>query len=323
MSEPTFSFTTTAEEVGTAFAKEIQGKNVLITGTSVSGIGFETARVLAKHANLVIITGHNSDRLKIAEDAIKNEVPSANIRPIILDLSSLAAVRNASAEINSFPEPLHVLIHNAAATIGPFKLTVDNLETQAATNHIGPFLLTKLLSPKLLATWTPDYIPRVIFVSAAGHAFCDGLDFSTLERPDPNGFEGMNAYFQTKVANILTGIELSKRSKGKINAYSLHPGVIYTNMMQKGVAVTELQKLEILDADGQPLNTKYRFKTVPQGAATTVAAAFDPRLNNNPGAYLDDCIASNESVAPHSSDHGNSEKLWTVTERIIGEKFSF
>ncbi|KAF7365620.1 Short-chain dehydrogenase/reductase family protein [Mycena venus] len=323
MSQPTFSFTTTAQEVATVFAKEIQGKNVLITGTSVNGIGFETARVLAKHANLIIITGHNSERLKIAEDTIKREIPSANIRPLILDLSSLAAVRKAAAEVNAFPEPLHVLIHNAAATIGPFKLTADNLENQAATNHIGPFLLTKLLSAKLLAARTAHCTPRVVFVSAKGHIFCNGVNLTTLERPDPGSHESMDAYFQTKVANILTGIELSKRSKGQINAYSLHPGIILTNIMHKGDVVAGLKKLEIMDEDGRPSDKKYPWKTIPQGAATTVAAAFDPSLNDKPGAYLDDCVEANDTISPHASDSGNAERLWSLTERLIGESFTF
>lgn len=105
------------------------------------------------------------------------------------------------------------LINNAATTIGPFKLTADNIESQFATNHIGPFLLTKLLSSKPLATRTAQYTPRVVFISAASHAFRDGLNFSTLERPNPKDYDTLNAYFQTKVANVLTG-----------NVYSLHPG---------------------------------------------------------------------------------------------------
>ncbi|KAJ6455436.1 hypothetical protein C8R45DRAFT_593094 [Mycena sanguinolenta] len=323
MSHSTFSFTTTAEEVAIVFADEIRGKNVLITGVSLGGLGFETARVLAKYANLIIITGRNADRLKLVEDAINNETPYANIRPLMFDLSSLAAVRKAVGEVNAFPEPLHVLIHNAAATIGPFKLTNEGVETQTATNHVGPFLLTKLLSSKLLATRTRNYTPRVIFVSACGHAFCDGIDFGALERPDPDSYEAMDAYFQTKVANILTGIELSKRSKGKINAYSLHPGVVYTNIMQKGDGPAGLQKLGVLDADGKPSNKKFTFKTIPQGAATTMTAAFDPRLNDKPGAYLDDCVVANEAVAPHSSDPRNAERLWTLTEQIIDESFAF
>ncbi|KAJ6584412.1 hypothetical protein B0H19DRAFT_1104940 [Mycena capillaripes] len=324
MSQPTFSSTTTAEEVATAFAGELRGKNILITGTSLNGIGFETARVLAKHANLVVITGHNSDRLKLAEDAIKKELPSANIRPLILDLSSLAAVRKAAAEVNAYPEPLHVIIHNAAATIGPFKLTVDNLERQMATNHIGPFLLTKLLTPKILAACTAHYTPRVIFVSALGHTFCTGLNFDTLKRPNPENYEPLDAYFQTKVANVLSGIELSKRSKGQINAYSLHPGVIYTGIMQKEETVPELQKRGLLNAEGLPnFSEKYPWKTLPQGAATTMVAALDPSLNGKPGAYLSDCIVANQDVAAHSSDPVNAEKLWNVTEMIIGETFLF
>ncbi|KAF7357394.1 Short-chain dehydrogenase/reductase family protein [Mycena sanguinolenta] len=317
MAQSTFSSTTTAEEVGIILSDEIRGKN---GSASANGIGFETARILAKHANLVIIAGRNPDRLKIAEDAIKNEVPAAKIQPLILDLSSLAAVRKAAAEVR---EPLHVLIHNAAATIEPFKLTADGIETQMATNHVGPFLLTKLLSSQLLATRTRIYTPRVIFVSASGHAFCDGINFKTLEKPDPASYEAMNTYFQTKVANILTGIELSKRSRGKINAYSLHPGVIYTNLMQKGEAVAGLQKLGALDADGKPSNKRFTFKTIPQGAATTMTAAFDPKLNDTPGAYLNDCVVANEAIAPHGSDPRNAETLWNLTEQIIGESFVF
>ncbi|KAJ7664236.1 hypothetical protein B0H17DRAFT_952126 [Mycena rosella] len=224
MSLSTFSFSTTAEEVSTAFADEIQGKNVLITGTSINGIDFEAARVIAKHANLVIITGYNLESLKLSEDAIKKEVPTANIRRLTLDLSSLSAVRKAAAEVNAYPEPLHVLIHNAAAPFGLFKLTADNLETQMATDHIGPFLLTKSLAPKLMASGTANYVPRVVWVSSGAHAFGTGVNFSTIAHPDPAEYKNLEAYWQAKSANCLTAIELSKRSKGVINSYSLHPG---------------------------------------------------------------------------------------------------
>ncbi|KAJ7473212.1 hypothetical protein FB451DRAFT_1133760 [Mycena latifolia] len=323
MSLPTFSFSTTAEEVADTFASEIRGKNVLVTGTSINGIGFEAARVMAKYANLVIITGYNAERLKLSEDAIKKDVPSANIRRLSLDLSSLAGVRKAAAEVNAYPEPLHVLIHNAAAAVGPFKLTVDNLENQIATDHIGPFLLTKLLAPKILAAGTGGYVPRVVFVSSLAHSFGTGVDFDRMRFPDPAKHENFPAYFQAKSANTLTAIELSKRSNGRINAYSLHPGVIFTNMNQKEESVAEMQALGILGPDGKPNTEKIQWKTIPQGAATTVAAAFDTRLNDKPGAYLDDSTLATESLAPHSSDPANAEKLWTVTEEIIGEKFTF
>ncbi|KAJ7506092.1 hypothetical protein B0H11DRAFT_2220018 [Mycena galericulata] len=294
MAMPLFSSTTTVDEVATTFQKEIQGKNVLLTGTSVNGIGFETARALAKHANLVIITGHNPERLKAAEEGLKREVPSGNVRPLLLDLSSFASVRKAAAEVNA----------------------------QAATDHFGPFLLTKLLAAKLLATKTASYTPRVVFVSSIGHSRTPGIDFSTFGRPEQAGYVPLETYRQAKAANVLTAIELSKRSRGQINAYSLHPGAIYTNLMQHEETVGTLKTSGLLGPDGLP-NAVVPWKTIPQGAATTVAAAFDPSLNDKPGAYLDDCIAANELIAPPCSDPANAEKLWTLTEEMIGESFKF
>ncbi|KAJ7146420.1 hypothetical protein C8R44DRAFT_845585 [Mycena epipterygia] len=321
--EPQFSFTTTAEEVATAFAQEIKGKNVLITGTSLNGIGFEAARSIARYANLVVITGYDAERLKRSEAAIKADVPNANIRRLALDLSSLANVRKAAAEVNSHPEPLHVLIHNAAAPVGPFKLTADGLESQIGTDHVGPFLFTKLLTPKLLSAGTASYTPRVVFIASGAHNFGKGVNFETLATPNAATYDGGDAYLQAKSANILTAIELSKRSKGKLNAYSLHPGVIDTNITQNEDSIANMQALGVLGPDGRPNTKKFQWKTIPQGAATTVAAAFDPRLDATPGAYLNDSVVANGSVASHSSDPVNAERLWTATEKIIGETFTF
>jgi NAD(P)-dependent dehydrogenase (short-subunit alcohol dehydrogenase family) len=116
--------------------------------------------------------------------------------------------------------PTQVLIHNAAATIGQFKLTADNLESQMATNHIGPFLLTKLLIPKILAARTEHYTPRAVFVASVGHLMTAGVDFDTLARPDATRYVPKEAYNQFKAANVLCAIELSKRSEGQINGLS-------------------------------------------------------------------------------------------------------
>ncbi|KAJ6502885.1 hypothetical protein C8R47DRAFT_1251778 [Mycena vitilis] len=306
MSFPKFSFSTTAEEVATAFADEIRGKNVLITGTSLNGIGFETARVIARYANLVVITGYNLERLKLTEDAIEKELPSANIRPLKLDLSSFAAIRTAAAEINAYSEPIHVLIHNAAAAIAGFKLTVDKLESQAQTDHLGPFLLTKLIAPKILASTTAGFTPRVVV------------------HPDSATYGPHDTYMQIKSCNILFATELSKRSKGRINAYSVHPGVIFTNICQKEESIPYMQAFGVIGADLQPSTEKAKdWKTIPQGAATTVAAAFDPGLNAVPGAYLNDSAEANNEVSQFCADQANAEKLWEVTEEIIGESFTF
>ncbi|KAJ7129874.1 hypothetical protein C8R43DRAFT_1074290 [Mycena crocata] len=323
MSLPTFTPNTTAEEVADTFAAQIRGKNVLITGTSLNGIGFETARVIAKHAKLVVITGYNLERLKLSEEAIKQENPSANIRTLVLDLASLASVRKAAAEVNAYAEPLHVLINNAAAGAGPYRLTEDKFELQMGAGHIGPFLLTNLLVPKLLASATTTYTPRVVFVSSQGHMYCNGVDFEQLEHPVAEKYTSFVTYQRVKSAVILTALELSKRAKGKIHAYSLHPGAIMTNMNQTEASLPDLIAAGILLPDGKPNKEKIAWKTIPQGAATTLVAALDPRLEDKPGAYLVDSVEANDRRAAHSSDPANAEKVWTITERLVGEKFTF
>ncbi|KAJ7912389.1 hypothetical protein B0H13DRAFT_1874899 [Mycena leptocephala] len=325
MALPIFSFSTTADEVATTFADRIAGKNVLVTGTSLNGLGFETARAIAKYANLVIITGYSAERLKLSEDALKKDIPSANIRSLVLDLSSLTAIRTAAAEVNAYPEPLHVLINNAAATIGPFKLTVDGLESQMAVNHVGHFLLTALLAPKLLASKTAAYTPRVVFLSSGAHAYCDGVDLAAIEHPSVEGYDTGSGYYRSKAANILTTIELSKRARGALKSYSVQPGAIYTNISKKEESREYMQSMGFVDADGNPVpNPPFQFKTLQQGAATTVVAAFDPRLEDKPGSYLADCVEDNAAVAAHSLiPYVMAEKLWALTEKLIGEPFAF
>ncbi|KAJ6575753.1 hypothetical protein DFH09DRAFT_1455218 [Mycena vulgaris] len=273
MSANTLTFHTTAEQVADAFAREIKGKNVLITGTSLNGIGFEATRTISKYANLVIITGYSSERLQLSEDAIKKEVPSANIRKLILDLSSLAAVHISAAEVNAYPEPLHVLINNAAAAIVPFKVTVDNVEKQMATGHVGPFLFTNLLAPKLIASATASYTPRVVFVSSAAHTFDNGVNLATFAHPDPSKYDTIfKPYNETKSANVLTAIELSRRSHGKINAY-----MIKTNGIREENE-DAFKAYGVLDADGRP-NPEFPWKTIPEGVEEVIMGRHSEYLD--------------------------------------------
>ncbi|KAJ7809915.1 hypothetical protein B0H14DRAFT_3151425 [Mycena olivaceomarginata] len=254
---PTFSFASTADDVATAFAAEIRGKNVLVTGTSLNGIGYETALAIAKHASLVTITGYNADRLKLTAEAINEGGASCK--------------------------------YSAAAAIGPFKLTIDSLESQFGTDHVGPFLLTKLLAPKLIAATTPSYTPRVVFVASAAHAFGTGIDFASLEHQDPTKYNPSLAYFQAKAPSTRT-VSILVECWG------------------------QMDNPTVKNSSGRLLR-----KELP----TTVVTAFDPRLNDKPGAYLKDGAVATESVAPHSSDPVVAEKLWAVTEKIIGEDFEF
>ncbi|KAJ7753514.1 NAD-P-binding protein [Mycena metata] len=322
MSSPHFTAATTAEEISSVFQDQIRGKNVLITGTSINGIGFEAARAMAKYANSVIITGYNTERLKLSKEAIKKQTPGADIRPLILDLNSLASVRKAAAEVNAHSEPLHVLIHNACAPGGKYKLTADNLEDQMSAGHIAPFLLTKLLTPKLLAARTPTYTPRVVYVSSMGHAFAPGIDFDAVAKGDSDKFAPFPRYFEVKLAGVLSAMELCTRSGGKINGYSLHPGTIHTNSHQKAETKDDFVQFGLLNPDGTPNTDKWTWKTIPQGAATTVSAAFNPALDATPGAYLVDCVPANELRSAQAVPE-TAAKLWTVTEEIIGEEFTF
>ncbi|KAJ7737878.1 hypothetical protein DFH07DRAFT_90867 [Mycena maculata] len=117
------------------------------------------------------------------------------------------------------------------------------------------------------------------------------------------------------------------RSHRKINAYSLNPGPVFTNMIQKEDTAAGFKVSGggpgVIDEDGTPNTEKYDWKTLQEGAATTLVAAFDPILSNKPVAYLDDCKVATETVAPHSSDPANASLLLTVTEKVIGQSFEF
>ncbi|KAJ6536010.1 short-chain dehydrogenase [Mycena vulgaris] len=317
---PTFGFTTTSEEVATAFADEIKGKNVLITGTSINGLGFEAARVIAKYAALVIITGYNAERLKLSEESLKQEIPGANIRRLVLDLASLASVRAAAAEVNAYPEQIDVLINNAASALCGFKLTADGFEHQMGTDHLGPFLFNALVLPRILAAHSATHTPRVVFVSSGAHAWCDGVNLTEMKHPDASTYKPMTAYAQAKSANILTASELTRRAGGRINAYSLRPGAIRTNFVVNAEAQESLLEAGVITEDGN-LGAKFPWKTLPQGAATLVAAAFDPSLDDKPGCFFTDCVEDNKSVAPHTADPVMAEKLWILSERLVDVKF--
>ncbi|KAJ7616441.1 NAD-P-binding protein [Roridomyces roridus] len=326
-----FDFSTTAEDVADVFANEIRGRNVLITGTSIGGIGFETAQAIAKYANSVIITGYNAERLQLSADAIQKDFPVVNVRQLMLDLSSLASVRKAAAEVIAYlctsDRLIKVLINNAVAAVEPFKITEDNLEMQMAAGHIGPFLFTNLLAPKLIAScgaagFPTNPLARVVFVASDGHLL-KAVDFSTpLGDPtNPARHESAFGFYQEmKSASILATIEMARRAKGKMEVFSLHPGCkpyhLGTGMYN------DCHSLGLFDENEQP-SPKFDWKTIPQGAATHVLSAFSSRIFhlNQSGSYLVDCKVANDQRAPHASDPTNAARVWEATERVLGQKF--
>ena len=170
-SNPEFGFSTSAEEVAAAFSSSIAGKTILVTGVSPGGLGAHFLKVVAPHGpKLLILAGRSP--AKCAETAKELEATNPGIatRTLELDLSSQAQVRKAAAEVLSWPEPIDVLVNNAAVMATPYEKTVDGLESQFGTNHIGHFLFTNLIMPKLLAS---SYVPRVVNISSSGHRFSD------------------------------------------------------------------------------------------------------------------------------------------------------
>ncbi|KAK7052445.1 NAD(P)-binding protein, partial [Favolaschia claudopus] len=312
---PIFTIATTSEEVAAAFAEEIKGKNVLITGTSIGGIGYKAAETIARYAALVIITGHNVERLKLSEEALKKEVSGANIRPLLLDLSSFDAVRKAADEVNAYPENIDILINNAASSICPFTLTTDGFEQQMATDHLGPFLFTALILPKIQAARTSTYTPRVVNVSSGAHLWCSGIDLAEVEKPQESTYNGTQAYAKAKSANILAARELTRRAGGQLHAFSVCPGATPTNFVfQNSDARSYFLDSGVISENGKPSanassllkeipqTSSLSWKTISQGTATMLVAAFDPSLNDKPGCHLANAVVANESVAPHSSD---------------------
>ncbi|KAF7298504.1 Short-chain dehydrogenase/reductase family protein [Mycena kentingensis (nom. inval.)] len=321
---PTFTEESTGFEVSAALKDQLAGKNVLLTGTSIGGLGFETARAMAPYVRTLYITGHNAERSKLAQDALVKEFPTANIRPLLLDLGSLVSVRQVAAELNADPEPLHVIIHNAAS-IGVYYHTPEGFDIQAAAALFGPFLLTKLLTPKLLASST---IPRVVFVSSRRHTFINSLDWDQVRAGDvaevANTGPGiLQRYSEVKTMVIALAAELARRAEGKMRVYSLHPGIIPTNgYLDKDFLRPTYIATGLLTEDGQPnFASALKWKTLSQGAATPIAAAFDPRLDGDSGSYIVDCVVKNEAATTFALSPDTGRRLWDLTEDALGEKF--
>jgi len=319
MSNKDFTYNTEVEEVATYFENEIKGKTVLITGCTIGGLGFEASRVVAKHqAGLVILAGRKQESLDQAIEKIKAETPSANLRSLVIDLASLESVKHAAAEVNAYSEPIDVLINNAAIMASPYHTTKDGFEAQFGTNHIGPFLFTNLILPKVLASKTGA--PRIVNVSSVGHVI------SPIRLDDPffdNGkaYQKWIAYGQSKTANMLFARELSNRYKSQgLTVFSLHPGGINTNLA-RDVNPAEFSE-PIKDYDGNVLDfSNLEWKTVPEGTSTHMVAAFDPKIASESGAYLVDCQLAMDQAKPYAKDDTQAAKLWALSEQIVGQKF--
>ena len=207
------------------------GRTVLVTGTTVGGLGQFTALELARRGARVVLAGRRAERVAETRAAILEEVPSAALESLVVDLSDLASVRRAAAEAAGFG-PIDVLVNNAGVMGTPYERTADGLELQMATNHFGPFLLTGLLLPQLVASADAT----VVTVSSQMHRVARKAPLDD-PRVQHGRYQRWPTYGQSKLANLLFTYELERRCRRAglpVRALAAHPGFASTHLAANG-----------------------------------------------------------------------------------------
>ncbi|OIW25578.1 oxidoreductase-like protein [Coniochaeta ligniaria NRRL 30616] len=331
-SNPQFNDRTSGLEVAKTFGDQIRGNNVLITGVGPGGIGGATALAFAsQQPKLLILASRTKEKLESVAKEIASSYPGVRVEIVKLDLSSQKDIREAADSVKQLADTLDILVNNAGLTIYERKLTPDGLELQFGTNHIGPFLFTNLLLPLLLkaAEKATPGATRIVSLTSAGHRLSPVRfsDYNLEGKPVPpeedhvkplfgafarenNGYNGIVAYAQSKTGNILFTKYLQDHlgSHG-IAAYALHPGSVVTELGRSQDDELEETFKKIIPYWGTP----------DEGSSTTMVAATDPALNEIKGLYLKDCQI--QEPAPHASDPKLAERLWHLSEELVGQKF--
>jgi len=308
-----YGFHTTAEEIAQTF--DLTGKYVIITG-GYSGIGRETARVLAKRGAHVYLAGRDEGRCHQAVDELKTETNNPNITPIALDLASLDSVRKAAETFNKQNVPLHYLILNAAVMACPYSKTKDGFEMQFGTNFIGHFLFANLLVPRLIQG-APS---RVVSVASSAH-FMGKVQFEDINFEKGRPYAPWEAYGQSKTANILFANEFNRRYKSRgVVANSLHPGSILTELQRHvqtapGAGVGNQTEVTQIPGYQEAAAMGREKKTIPQGASTTLFAALDERTSDG-GKFYHNC--AEYEPAKWANDPEVAKKLWDMAEEWTG-----
>ena len=351
-----FKANTEALDVAKAFPDAIKGKNIIVTGVNKGGIGFTTAQAFASQSpEHLIIAGRNPSKIQECIDALKKQYSDVDYRALELDLSSQKSVREGAKDVMSWEDipSINILVNSAGIMNIPERtMSEDGIELHLATNHIGHFLFTNLIMPKLLkaAESSPQGATRVVNVSSgateAGGIRWSDLDFQKKskdlpeeERPPYKMLEAwgtfdagelayipLMGYVQSKAANILFGIGLTSRlyEKHGILSTGVHPGVIMTELGRHASPEAMAAIKERMDRG------EFTFKTLGAGASTSLVAATDPKLGVSEtkdgkegyGAYLKDCQIS-QDAHPRSKSSEEAERLWKLSEELVKEHFSW
>ncbi|KAK3984565.1 hypothetical protein QBC44DRAFT_336787 [Cladorrhinum sp. PSN332] len=318
---PQYTSHTTGSELVQELASNIKGKVVLTTGVTPGSLGAHFLKVIAvAEPALLILTGRNIDKIQQTVDAISKINSNVKTRVLKLDLGSLKSVRNASSEVLAWEDVpvIDVLVNNAGIMAVDYALSPDGQELQFATNHLGHFLFANLIMSKILAAAEP----RILSVTSNLHRLSP-VRFGDLDFDGGKEYNKWYAYGQSKSANILFAMSLAQKlgSKGLI-AVSVHPGVIGTTGLSTHIHwETEMAAVLAVDpASGE--QGHFDLKTEDEGVATHVFASFHPSLKEHNGAYLEDAHVSQ----PHklwASNEGDAEKLWKLSEELVGQEFAY
>lgn len=354
---PEFGHDTEALDVAKAFAERIRGKTILVTGANPKGIGFSTLQAFASQSPAhLILASRTPSKIQQTINALKAQYPNVDYRPLTLDLSSQRKVRAAAAELLSWSDvpKIDIIVNNAAVMNLPERtINEDGLEMQFATNHIGHFLFTCLIMPKLIkaAESNPKGATRIVNVTSLSPTMTRNIRWSdiTFEKrnkdlpedeqpnyeihkawgavdPEEKSYLPLEGYNQSKVANVLFSIALNKRLYEKYGILSVacHPGIIETELSRDTSSAT----MEAIDRmRGQGV---FKLKTLGAGAATSLVASLDPKLGlpeakdgkENYGVYFIDCQISDKASAWATSSEG-AERLWKMSEDLVKEKFQW
>jgi NAD(P)-dependent dehydrogenase (short-subunit alcohol dehydrogenase family) len=320
-----FGATSTTEDVLSGI--NLRGKRILVTGVS-AGLGVETARSLVAHGALVVGAARDLAKAEESTTEVRKDAAAhgGSFELVELDLASLASVHACSEGLLAKGEPFDLVIANAGVMATPFEHTADGFERQFGTNHLGHFVLVNRIASLILAGG------RLINLASSGHRFAN------VDLEDPNfehtPYEPFVAYGRSKTANILFAVAFDQRHRNRgVRAAAVHPGGIQTELaryMEPG------QMQGLVDQISKQLATegrKLEWKTIPQGAATSVWAGVVAPADEIGGRYCENCHVStivsdsavitpiSEGVCAYALDPVAAEALWQKSEQMVGESF--
>jgi NAD(P)-dependent dehydrogenase (short-subunit alcohol dehydrogenase family) len=315
-----FGATSTADEV--LRGVNLSGKRVLATGVS-AGLGVESARALAAHGAEVTGAARDLSKAQGATEQVRAQaIRGGSLQLVQLDLASLDSVRRCADGLLAAGKSFDVIIANAGVMACPKGTTVDGFETQFGTNHLGHFVLVNRIASLL----RPG--SRVVNLSSAGHRYSD------VDLEDPNfehtPYAEFIAYGRSKTANVLFAVEFDRRHKASgVRAAAVHPGAIQTELGRYMTTEVRERLITEINANQPKGAAPFSYKSIPQGAATSLWAACVADAEAIGGRYCEDCHVAEvvsvpgvrEGVQPYALDPQRAQALWQKSEELVGERF--